>query len=131
MTGWVGPSSTMPLSRVSVGSLADLGYSVNMAAADPFTPSASLLSTTTSSTTSSSTASLRETVRRDERPASAAHDAALASLVHGSEPALNSPVLRHALSSSVQGHQDSAWEDAVDHLLTLHGDRGLAGLTHA
>ncbi len=37
MTGWVGPGSNMPLSRITVASLADIGYTVNMAAADPFT----------------------------------------------------------------------------------------------
>jgi hypothetical protein len=126
MTGWVGPSSTMPLSRVTVGSLADLGYSVNMAAADAFTPSASLLAATASSVTSASTASLRETVRRDERPVPAAHDAALVSFLHGSEPALNTSVLRHTLLSSIEGHHEAGWEDAVDHLLSVHGERGLA-----
>jgi hypothetical protein len=55
MTGWVGPGSNMPLSRVTVGSLADLGYTVNMAAADPFVPSSSLLSASTSSTSGGST----------------------------------------------------------------------------
>jgi len=38
MTGFVGPGSSMPISRVTVGSLADIGYSVNMSAADAFTP---------------------------------------------------------------------------------------------
>lgn len=37
MTGWVGPGNYMPLSRITIGSLADLGYRVNYAAADPFT----------------------------------------------------------------------------------------------
>jgi hypothetical protein len=41
MTGWAGPGTNLPLSVVTVASLADLGYSVNMAAADPFTPSSS------------------------------------------------------------------------------------------
>lgn len=40
MTGWAN-SGTLPLSRVTIGSLADIGYTVNYAAADPFTPSAS------------------------------------------------------------------------------------------
>jgi len=38
MTGYIGPGKNMPLSRITVGSLADIGYTVNMAAADPFTP---------------------------------------------------------------------------------------------
>jgi hypothetical protein len=40
MTGWAN-SGALPLSRVTIGSLADIGYQVNYAAADPFTPSAS------------------------------------------------------------------------------------------
>jgi len=36
MTGYVGPGRDLPLSRVTVASLADLGYQVDMAAADPF-----------------------------------------------------------------------------------------------
>lgn len=57
MTGWVGPGYNMPISRITVGSLADLGYSVNMAAADSFTrPSGSSSSiASASSSTSSST----------------------------------------------------------------------------
>lgn len=38
MTGYVGPNATMPLSRITVASLADLGYRVNFAAADPYSP---------------------------------------------------------------------------------------------
>ena len=38
MTGWVGPGVQMPLSIITVASLADLGYSVNYAMADSFTP---------------------------------------------------------------------------------------------
>jgi hypothetical protein len=36
MTGYVGPGRDLPLSRVTIASLADLGYQINMAAADPF-----------------------------------------------------------------------------------------------
>jgi len=61
MTGWVGPGANLPMSRITIGSLADIGYSVNFAAADNFTPaiasSGALLATTT--TTGSSTGSLR------------------------------------------------------------------------
>jgi hypothetical protein len=39
MTGWIGPSRNIPLSSITVASMADLGYTVNMAAADVFTPS--------------------------------------------------------------------------------------------
>jgi hypothetical protein len=43
MTGWAGPGTNLPLSRITIGSLADLGYTVNYAAADSFTPSSSSL----------------------------------------------------------------------------------------
>ena len=36
MTGYVGPGRDLQLSRVTIASLADLGYQVNLAAADPF-----------------------------------------------------------------------------------------------
>ena len=36
MTGYVGPGRDLPLSRVTIASLADLGYQVNLGAADPF-----------------------------------------------------------------------------------------------
>jgi len=59
MTGWVGPGANLPLSRITIGSLADLGYTVNFAAADNFTPAiastgALLAASTTTSSTSSS-----------------------------------------------------------------------------
>jgi hypothetical protein len=41
MTGFLDPG-TNPLSRVTVASLADMGYTVNLAAADPYTLSAAL-----------------------------------------------------------------------------------------
>jgi hypothetical protein len=43
MTGWVNGTTTLPLSRITIGSLADIGYTVNYAAADSFTPSSSSL----------------------------------------------------------------------------------------
>jgi hypothetical protein len=58
MTGWVGPGSYTPLSRITVGSLADLGYSVNYAAADPYARPGSLLrSTATAASFNAATAS--------------------------------------------------------------------------
>jgi hypothetical protein len=36
MTGILGPSSTNPLSRITVGTLQDMGYQVNYLMADPF-----------------------------------------------------------------------------------------------
>jgi hypothetical protein len=44
MTGWAGPGTNLPLSSVTIGSLADLGYTVNYAAADAYTPTAAGLS---------------------------------------------------------------------------------------
>jgi Leishmanolysin len=37
MTGFVGPGLLNPLSRITIASMADLGYTVNFAAADPYT----------------------------------------------------------------------------------------------
>ena len=42
MTGYAGPGVNLPLSRITVGSLADIGYTVNNAAADAYTPSSSV-----------------------------------------------------------------------------------------
>jgi hypothetical protein len=38
MTGWIDPGTNMPISRITVGSLADLGYTVTMAFADFYVP---------------------------------------------------------------------------------------------
>ncbi len=44
MTGFLGPGTINPLSRITVASMADIGYTVNFAAADPYTqPSAMFL----------------------------------------------------------------------------------------
>ena len=58
MTGWAGPGTNLPISRVTVGSLADLGYTVNYAAADVYTPSSSSL---TAARTASSTSAASRT----------------------------------------------------------------------
>ncbi len=63
MTGWVGPGSSMPISRVTVASLADLGYTVNIAAADPYSLSASsgaLVASSMTTTTASNSIRLGE-----------------------------------------------------------------------
>jgi hypothetical protein len=44
MTGFVGPGAVMPLSLMSIGALGDLGYTVNLGAADAYTVSAALRS---------------------------------------------------------------------------------------
>jgi hypothetical protein len=68
MTGYVGPGSNMPISRVTVGSLADIGYSVNYAAADVYAPSAtSVLAANTAGTTAAARASLVASAHADLR----------------------------------------------------------------
>jgi Leishmanolysin/Bacterial pre-peptidase C-terminal domain len=57
MTGWAGPGTNLPLSRVTIGSLADLGYTVNYAAADPYTPTSAGLAAARSAANSSLAAS--------------------------------------------------------------------------
>jgi hypothetical protein len=60
MTGYASPAGVgMPLSRITVASLADLGYQVDMTAADSYQRPASVSSMSLSSTGGSSTASLR------------------------------------------------------------------------
>jgi hypothetical protein len=53
MTGWAGPGTNLPLSRVTIGSLADLGYTVNYAAADAYTPTSAGLAAGRSAASSS------------------------------------------------------------------------------
>ena len=57
MTGWAGPGTNLPLSRVTIGSLADLGYTVNYAAADSYTPTSAGLAAARSAASSSLAAS--------------------------------------------------------------------------
>jgi hypothetical protein len=45
MTGFAGPGNNLPVSRITVGALADLGYQVNVNAADAYGPSSSLNAT--------------------------------------------------------------------------------------
>jgi hypothetical protein len=115
MTGWVGPGSRMPISRITVASLADLGYSVNMAAADSFTPaiaaSGSLLASTTTSSSGGSTgvqsAAIAPTLLNDAE----LHDAVLSLLARHDA---HSNAIDNALST-VSRHSHEA---ATDVLLT-------------
>jgi hypothetical protein len=50
MTGWIGPGTNLPISRVTVASLADIGYQVNYAMADTYSPSSTALATAIQST---------------------------------------------------------------------------------
>lgn len=43
MTGFLNPGVANPLSQITIASMADLGYAVNLAAADPYTKPASML----------------------------------------------------------------------------------------
>lgn len=83
MTGYVGPGASMPLSRVTVASLADLGYTVNYAMADPYTPpgrstTTRALSSSSSSASSSSAAIASGTAASVAQSASAATSATFA-----------------------------------------------------
>jgi hypothetical protein len=54
MTGWYNSGQTNPISSITVASMADLGYTVNMAAADSYTrPTSSVVSSTSVASTSS------------------------------------------------------------------------------
>ncbi|MGC4002591.1 MAG: hypothetical protein QM811_05380 [Pirellulales bacterium] len=60
MTGWVGPGTSLPISRITIGALADLGYSVNYAAADAYSVSGtSSIVASAAASSSGSTASAR------------------------------------------------------------------------
>jgi hypothetical protein len=52
MTGWVN-SGAMPISRITIGSMADMGYQVNYAAADVYTPGSSAISLAAAASTGS------------------------------------------------------------------------------
>jgi len=59
MTGWYNSGETNALSRITVASMADLGYEVNMAAADTYTaPTAASVSNSASSILTSSTSTI-------------------------------------------------------------------------
>ena len=60
MTGYIGPGVVLPISRMTVASLADLGYSVNMAAADAYTPPGVTAAISKGSTSGGSATSLRQ-----------------------------------------------------------------------
>jgi len=111
MTGWVGPGSYMPISRVTVASLADLGYSVNMAASDSFTPSVSAAALMSGPRTSGTSAAVRAVAATPTLLSDAfVHDAVLSLLARHDT---NSDSLGSALNSvSQQSH-----ETATDALL--------------
>ncbi len=57
MTGFLDSGRENPISRVTIGSLADVGYGVNLQAADPYIPPSSLVASNLSPGTSSGTSS--------------------------------------------------------------------------
>jgi hypothetical protein len=60
MTGYVGPGTNMPLSTITVASLADIGYSVTLALADPYVPTAAGRSAAASRSGGGSSPSIRQ-----------------------------------------------------------------------
>jgi hypothetical protein len=58
MTGWAGPGTNLPLSVITIGSLADIGYTVNYAAADTYVRSLSTSALASIASARSGTASL-------------------------------------------------------------------------
>jgi hypothetical protein len=79
MTGYVGPSSSMPISRITVASLADVGYTVNLSAADPFTPPGRSARSTSSSSAGQGTGTAASLVQPTATPtlAGSRHSATL------------------------------------------------------
>jgi hypothetical protein len=69
MTGFIGPGTINPLSQLTVASMADLGYAVNFAAADPYTQPGAVPLVAVSAPASATTLQWR--------PSSAAVDAVL------------------------------------------------------
>ncbi|MGI8981762.1 MAG: leishmanolysin-related zinc metalloendopeptidase [Pirellulaceae bacterium] len=69
MTGWAGPGTQLPLSRITVASLADIGYQVDMSKASAYSRPSSTTATPTTTSVSSGTgaAALDAAYQRDRR----------------------------------------------------------------
>ena len=69
MTGWAGPGTQLPLSRITVASLADLGYQVDMSKANAYSRPASTTTAPTSASVSvgSGVAALDAAYQRDRQ----------------------------------------------------------------
>jgi len=69
MTGWAGPGTALPLSRITVASLADLGYQVDISKADAYSRpgSAALQSTSSSSSSLSGVVAFESAIQRERR----------------------------------------------------------------
>lgn len=114
MTGFAGPGVNLPLSSITVAQFADLGYSVNMAAADPYTPPAAsrtTAATLASRTTTSRTSRARLTV--DDVDLAAVYQAVAAE--NASSLALSLP---QVMNLAVQGSSfDRPLAAAVDRVI--------------
>jgi hypothetical protein len=118
MTGWAGPGTNLPLSRATVGSLADLGYTVNYAAADAYTPSSSALAVARAATSGSLAAS------RSNLFGLMASDSALSTVTVASESGSNIDVTgthRSLPLAAVQAQQMDA--DRADSVMAHAWDR--------
>ncbi len=68
MTGWAGPGTSLPLSRITVASLADLGYQVDISRATPYSrPSAAAVPPPASTAAISAVVALDAAYHRDRR----------------------------------------------------------------
>jgi leishmanolysin/pre-peptidase len=122
MTGWIGPGTSLPISRITVASLADLGYSVNIAAADPYVPpgavSSSLVSA--SSGTSSVLAGVQDTGSAS-RPAAVDEILAALDVFRGGVNDFVTEVTRRPRTSPVAESVDLLLADAATLRQTLRG----------
>ena len=116
MTGWIGPGTNMPISRITVGSLADLGYTVNMAAADEYVPPGTTSGAGGGATTGSGQGTVRtpdvsdvEAVPLHQPKSGWCWFSRLADRIQGSN--------RSSLDSSLSVPSQRAHEAAVDALL--------------
>lgn len=70
MTGWAGPGTALPLSRITVASLADIGYLVDMSKADAYSrpgSSSALQSTSSTSSSLSGVVAFESAIQRERR----------------------------------------------------------------
>jgi len=70
MTGWAGPGTALPLSRITVASLADIGYQVDMSKADAYSrpgSSSALQSTNSTSSSLSGVVAFESAIQRERR----------------------------------------------------------------
>lgn len=110
MTGYLGPGAVQPLSRITIAALADMGYTVNFAAADQYVPPPGSL--TTAGSTSSSGAALLDSDGIGDGPLSGATVPSFTPLAGPLAPVLN---VSPAASSLVRRNPISAAAADVVH----------------